>query len=143
MNWSDFKGHQVKVSDAPHPDFQLASKASSTEASLTNMMKNNTNLPPPEKRVKRSRPGLEWLTPTTYAQRFTETITLLCGGRTPPADMIVGWLDPESEDDRLQNFALDNGPAWAQGCVILDAAALLAGELAEGAEHALKLEHSR
>ena len=24
MNWSDFDGHQVKVSDAPNPDFQEA-----------------------------------------------------------------------------------------------------------------------
>ena len=24
MNWSDFDGHQVKVSEAPPPDFQLA-----------------------------------------------------------------------------------------------------------------------
>ena len=24
MNWSDFDGHQVKLSDAPEPDFELA-----------------------------------------------------------------------------------------------------------------------
>jgi len=24
MNWSDFDGHQVKISDAPQPDFEDA-----------------------------------------------------------------------------------------------------------------------
>lgn len=65
----------------------------------------------------------------TYLERFTQAITLLCKGRQPPTDMIAGWLD--GTDDKLQEFTIDNEPPWAQGCVLLDAAKLLADTPAE------------
>lgn len=76
----------------------------------------------------------DWLTPTSYRDRFADAVALLCGRRAPE-DMIDGWLAPDSEDDRLQHFAADHGPAWAQGIVLLDAAAVMADTPTEGVEH--------
>ena len=74
-----------------------------------------------------------WSTPTTYAERFSAAVALLCQGRKPPDAMVAGWLDSSSGE--LQEFAADNGPAWAQGIVVLDAARLLADSPTEGASH--------
>ena len=74
-----------------------------------------------------------WSTPTTYAERFAAAVTMLCQGRRPPDAMLAGWLDRSS--DELQEFAIDNGPAWAQGIVLLDAAKLLADSPTEGVNH--------
>jgi hypothetical protein len=78
----------------------------------------------------------DWIAPTTYLQRFGDAVALLCGGRRATAKMLAGWLD--GSDDSLQHFAIDNGPAWAQGIVLLDAAALLAETPGEGVQHAAR-----
>jgi hypothetical protein len=44
--------------------------------------------------------------------------------------MFAGWR--EGTDDDLQQFAAANGPAWAQGIEVLDAAHMLADTPAEG-----------
>lgn len=75
-----------------------------------------------------------WMTPTTYADRFTEAVTLLCGQR-PPADLVAAWLDKDADDHRLQDFAASHGPVWSQGIGLLDAAHLMASQPTEGVDH--------
>lgn len=79
----------------------------------------------------------EWDEPTTVAQRMSDAVTLLCAGARPPYDMVCGWLglDKESGDDRLQEFAIEHGPAWAQGIGLLDAAWVMVSQPTEGVEH--------
>lgn len=72
-----------------------------------------------------------WQTPTTWNQRFTEALTLLCGKR-PPDAAVKDWLTPGSDGLQLQSWMIDNVKlVWAQGIVALDAAALLADTPAE------------
>lgn len=71
--------------------------------------------------------------PTTYAARFTDAVALLCK-KAPPADMVAGWL-AGGDDHRLQEFAIEHGPAWAQGIGLLDAAHIMAEQPTEGVEH--------
>lgn len=73
-----------------------------------------------------------WSTPTTYAHRFAHAVSLLCG-KWPDAALVDSWLDKSS--DALQDFAASHGPAWAQGIVLLDAAAVIADTPTEGVEH--------
>ena len=80
-----------------------------------------------------------WMAPTTYADRFTESMTLLCGQR-PPADLVAAWLDKDADDHRLQEFAVEHAPAWAQGIGVLDAAHVMASQPTEGIEHELAPE---
>jgi hypothetical protein len=75
-----------------------------------------------------------WLTPTTYVHRFTNSVRLLCG-KEPPADMVASWLDKEADDHRLQEFAIEHGPAWCQGIGLLDAAHVMADQPTEGVDH--------
>lgn len=79
--------------------------------------------------------GGDWMTPTTYAQRLSDALTLLCGGRRPPEEAVTGWLCVDSDNHALQDFCADNGPAWAQGIVCIDAALLLAATPTEGVAH--------
>ncbi len=72
----------------------------------------------------------DWLTPTTYRERFADAVERLCGRRAPE-DMVDAWLTPGCDDGRLQEFAVEHGPAWAQGIVLLDAAHLMAENPAE------------
>lgn len=78
---------------------------------------------------------MDWTTPTTYLQRFGDAMALLCNGHRPPDAMLRAWLDPSLDDDALQAFACDKGPAWAQGIVIIDAARMLADQPGEGVNH--------
>ena len=80
----------------------------------------------------------EWTKTTTYLSRFADAVTLLCNGRRPPAPMVAAWV--EMSDDSLQEFAIANGPQWAQGIVLLDAAHLLAETPAEGVDHEPRLK---
>lgn len=73
-----------------------------------------------------------WSTPTTYAHRFAHAVSLLCG-KWPDASMVEAWLDKSG--DGLQDFAASHGPEWAQGIVLLDAAAVMADTPTEGVEH--------
>lgn len=67
-----------------------------------------------------------WLAVTTYKQRFKEAVTLLCNGKEPPDYMVDLWLDQDSDDLSLQEFAIEHGPSWCQGIVLLDAASMVA-----------------
>ena len=60
---------------------------------------------------------------------------LLCGGVRPADMMLATWLDGASEDQTLQEFAIEHWPAWAQGIAVIDAAQLVAGQPTEGVEH--------
>lgn len=75
---------------------------------------------------------------TTYIQRFTDAITLLCGA-VPPEDYVELWLTNEEDKSGTQplhSWAIDNATlAWAQGIVVLDAAAVLANTPVEGEDH--------
>lgn len=75
-----------------------------------------------------------WLAPTTYLQRFGDAMQLLCGTR-PDDETMSAWLAKDSEDTDLQEFAIEHGPAWAQGIVVIDAARVLADTPAEGVDH--------
>lgn len=73
--------------------------------------------------------------PTTYLQRFGDAMQALCGGVRPGDDVLRAWLDPDVESFALQEFAIEHGPAWAQGIVVIDAARVLADSPTEGIEH--------
>lgn len=75
----------------------------------------------------------DWMTPTTYLQRMSDAVTLLCCGKRPIDEMVAAWIAGSSED--LQSWCIERGPAWAQGIVVLDAAALLAETPTDGVEH--------
>lgn len=79
-----------------------------------------------ERKEEAVSPG-DWQQPTTFAYRFSDAVTLLCG-RKPPEDMVLGWLDRSADDHRLQDFASEYGPAWAQGIILLDAAHTMASD---------------
>lgn len=81
-----------------------------------------------------AQPAADWQAPTTYAQRFTEAVALLCR-EPPPADMVAGWIDRASDDHRLQDWACERAPAWAQGIGLLDAAHVMADQPTEGVDH--------
>lgn len=76
----------------------------------------------------------DWEKPTSYVDRFTEAVALLCR-KSPPADLVAGWLDKDADDHRLQDFAADHAPAWAQGIGVLDAAHVMASQPTEGVAH--------
>lgn len=75
------------------------------------------------------------LTPTTYIQRFGDAMQLLCGGNRPTDEMMRAWIDLGLDDHELQDFAANNGPEWAQGLAVIDAARVLADQPTEGVDH--------
>jgi len=77
----------------------------------------------------------DWRTPTTYLRRLGDALALLCAGHRPADEMMSAWLDTERDDMRLQEFACDHGPSWAQGIAVIDAARVLADQPTEGVEH--------
>lgn len=73
-------------------------------------------------------------TPTTFIQRFADAVELLCKKR--PSDEIVNaWVERIDDDTRLQEFAIEHGPDWAQGIAVLDAAHVLASQPTEDVDH--------
>jgi|GEM_PF-3727341 len=84
--------------------------------------------------------GEEWRRPTTYLQRFGDAIALLCQGRRPDDQVLTSWLDGTS--DVLQQFAVDNGPAWAQGIGLIDAATIAADQPTEGVAHEMRADRT-
>ncbi|MCZ8254539.1 MAG: hypothetical protein O9327_02505 [Polaromonas sp.] len=80
-------------------------------------------------------PDDDWSRPTTFEERFGQAIERLCGGHRPDPDIVKAWLDRSQEDERLQEFAIEHGPAWCQGIVLIDAAYLLADSPTEGVPH--------
>lgn len=91
--------------------------------------------------MARQNPQTAWSRPSTFTERFTQAVQLLCGGTAPDPQAIQAWLDPKSEDNRLQAFAVDHGPRWCQGIELLDAAYRMASNPAEGAEHTPGVAH--
>lgn len=77
----------------------------------------------------------DWTTPTTYLRRFGDAMALLCAGHRPADEVLTAWLDTDADDMRLQEFAVEHGPAWAQGIGIIDAARMMADQPTEGVEH--------
>ncbi|MBL8355599.1 MAG: hypothetical protein JNM01_12290 [Delftia acidovorans] len=84
--------------------------------------------------------GEDWRKPTTYLQRFGDAIALLCHGRRPDDLVLSSWLDGSSFV--LQQFAIDNGPAWAQGIGLIDAATIAADQPTEGVAHEMRADQS-
>ncbi|MFC4924618.1 hypothetical protein [Delftia deserti] len=82
--------------------------------------------------------GEGWRKPTTYLQRFGDAIALLCHGRRPDDLVLSSWLDGSSFV--LQQFAIDNGPAWAQGIGLIDAATIAADQPTEGVAHEMRAD---
>lgn len=72
--------------------------------------------------------------PMTYAQRLTDVIALLCR-EVPPAELVAAWINRGSGDHRLQEWACERAPSWAQGIGLLDAAHVMADQPEEGVEH--------
>lgn len=74
---------------------------------------------------------MSWKTPTTYLQRMGDAIALLCGGHRPSDEILGAWLNECEDDYRLQEFACEHGPSWAQGIAVIDAAHVLADQPTE------------
>lgn len=72
-------------------------------------------------------------TPTTWEQRFSDALALLCGER-PAESMVSTWLAHENED--LQAWALNHCPLpWCMGIAVIEAAEYLADQPEEGVGH--------
>lgn len=84
-----------------------------------------------------------WMTPTTYLQRFGDAMELLCGGHRPPDEMMAAWFDTELDDCRLQDFACSHGPSWAQGIGVIDAARVVADQPTEIICTEAQIDHER
>lgn len=79
--------------------------------------------------------------PTTFIKRFADAVELLCKKR-PSDEIVVAWVDRVDDDTRLQEFAIEHGPEWAQGIAVLDAAHVLASQPTEDVEHEPGPTHS-
>ena len=76
-----------------------------------------------------------WREPTTVAQRLGDVLQLLCGGKRPPDDVVLAWLDAEMGDIGLQHFCAQHGPAWAQGIALIELAMVAVAQPTEGVDH--------
>jgi hypothetical protein len=85
---------------------------------------------------------LAWKNPTTYIERFREAVALLCR-EEPPLEMVEAYLDKTQDDMRLQEFAVDHAPTWAQGIAILDAAHVMADQPTEGVDHEMRQDDEK
>ena len=75
---------------------------------------------------------------TTFVQRFTDAVAILCGSE-PPAEFVSEWLSAAevNGEHRLQGWVVSQSatPQWAQGIVVIDAAHVLASTPEEGEQH--------
>ncbi len=76
----------------------------------------------------------DWYSPTTHAKRIADVMQLLCSGNRPSDAVVEAWLS-NPDDCRLQEFAIEHGPSWAQGIAVIDAARVLADQPTEGVAH--------
>jgi hypothetical protein len=80
---------------------------------------------------------------TTFVQRFTDAVAMMCGAEPPP-EFVDEWLRKVEVNfvARLQEWVLcqDGAPEWAQGVGVLDAAYLLADSPVEGLGHKDRIE---
>jgi hypothetical protein len=76
---------------------------------------------------------------TKYLDRLIEALTLLCGGKVPPREMVHAW--ESSDDEELQSWAACNTTLpWAMGIGTIEAAQVLADNPEEGMGHELRYE---
>lgn len=71
--------------------------------------------------------------PTTWIERFTAALALLCG-TAPEPSMIRTWVTHENDD--LQSWALNHcSLPWCMGIAVIEAAEHLADHPEEGVGH--------
>jgi len=76
-------------------------------------------------------------TKTGYVDRFLESLALLCGGKTPPRQLVIDWETDEGEE--LQDWAACNAAVpWATGIGTIEAAQAMASTPEEGMDHELR-----
>jgi len=76
--------------------------------------------------------------PTTKAERFSDALTILCGGYVPEIELVDAWFDEEDDQShiKLQEWAVNHSAAgWAMGIGVIDAALTLADNPDEGVDH--------
>ena len=120
--------------DAEYVGEEAQNDAFNSSHTLTLCIAEDQQLPAPQAdsqpaKVPTSATGGDWTQPTTVALRLGDAMQLLCGGKRPPDDMVQQWLDNTSES--LQEFAASNGPAWAQGIGLIDAALVMVDQPTE------------
>lgn len=76
------------------------------------------------------------MTTLNFEQRFIEALSILCGGRRPELQIVKDWFNTNLDSLELQAWAIENGPEWAQGIAVIDAARLLAGQPPDGCGYA-------
>lgn len=72
--------------------------------------------------------------PSTYEQRFTAAIAVICGV-TPPATLVCDWINKAERHDDLQQWVGSYAPGWVQNIAVLDAAHQMADQPTEGGDH--------
>lgn len=73
--------------------------------------------------------------PTTWPQRFTQALTVLCG-EAPPVATAIAWFEPGCDSIELLDWVGEHCRlSWAQGIVAIEAAEMLANAPEEGAGH--------
>lgn len=72
--------------------------------------------------------------PSTYAQRFTAAVAVICGV-TPPVALVCDWINKEERHDDLQQWVGSYAPGWVQNIAVLDAAHQMADQPTEGGNH--------
>lgn len=72
--------------------------------------------------------------PTTWEQRFSQALQILCGGSAPPPGLVQKWIRHESDD--LQEWTVSHQAfPWSMGITIIEAATGLADQPDEGGDH--------
>lgn len=72
--------------------------------------------------------------PSTYEQRFTAAVAMICGV-TPPATLVCDWINKAERHDDLQQWVGSYAPGWVQNIAVLDAAHQMADQPTEGGDH--------
>lgn len=73
---------------------------------------------------------------TTFIERFGYLMELLCCER-PSDKMIQDWFDG-TDNDSLQQFAVEHGPDCIQGIGLIDGVTIMADQPPEGEGHELR-----
>jgi len=83
-------------------------------------------------------------TPTTYRERFKDSIALLCQGEYPSDRIIDQWFDESNPSIELQEFCIANCPlTWSLGIAVIEAAMTLAEQPEEGKGHETYMDHRK
>ena len=84
--------------------------------------------------IQQATPSIPSDGPSTYAQRFTAAVAVICGV-TPPAALVCDWINKEERHDDLQQWVGSYAPGWVQNIAVLDAAHQMADQPTEGGNH--------